>query len=369
MVKRTSKKAKASRKTRLVGTCKATRNGNGNTRLLSLARAIADPCGAPPAPGFYGNGDGYVVRHKKVYTAAGGSSKHGYFLIDPSFTSQAYSAGTARRSSWFSFGTSDPNWSPTNNVADPYGNDDDPTNPMVTARTEESPHDVFLYNNAHKYRVVSCCMKVSYIGSTSSAGGLIATIQNLDPDALFTPDSTDADTTGSSVNQIISRSPNVFRMGVDPVELKWRPSPTSDMHREPYHSVVTTGVRASTRSTPYGYVRSIDNLGTVTNQLVTTTAGRPALFGVAWTGLPGSNADIRIEVTVNTEFVPKPDVGMPAPPRAMLSTSSTWKDAIAYLDRNLPSWDTVVKASQAAIAVKRALGGQGINPLRITNEL
>lgn len=341
-----------------------------NNRLIELSRTLADPCGRPPSPGFYGTADGYMVRHKKVYSMLGGTgSKHGYFLIDPTFTSQAYASGQSTRSAFFSYGTSDPDYRPPNSDTDPYGSEDTTIQPMVNARTVESPHDSFLYANSNKFRVVSCCMKIDYIGATSTAGGLICTINNLDPDALVNPSVADYVTIGSSVNDLMGRSPNVFRFGVEPIELKWRPNTTSDQHREPFHSVITTGTRGVNKSTPYGMIREVNATGVVTNQQVTTTSGRPALFGVAWTGLPGNNTEIRIEVTINTEYVPKPANGMPAPPRHAEPTSNTWKDAVASLDKYLPGWETVVKTTRAAAQISRVLGGSGINPMMQRLEL
>jgi hypothetical protein len=333
---------------------------NASPRLMALVRTLHDPCGPAPAPGFYGSADGYMVRHKRVYTATGGSAcKHGYFLFDPTFTSQGYLSGNARRSSFFSWGTTDPDFRPPNTIANPFGNDDDPLAPMVNPICVESPHDVFLYQNANKYRIVSACMKVEYVGATVNAGGLIATLNNLDPDVLFAPTDSDADSQGVSINELIARSTSTSRFDTDAFELQWRPNSTSPLHREPYHSLIDVGQRGLQRSTPYGYVRTV-NGGVVTNQQITSTAGRPALMGVAWSSLPNNNNDIRIEITINTEYVPKPNSGMPAPQRKMEDTSSTWQDAVAWLDRNRPSWDSVKKATRAGIEMNRLFGGTGL---------
>jgi hypothetical protein len=194
---------------------------------------------------------------------------------------------------------------------------------MGTAGVVDSPGVDFLKANAGHYRVLSACIKMTYYGPTSLSGGLVAPISDIDIDTLLVPD-------GHSPDMMIARAPHVERIGLGTIEHRYRPNQTSSAFSPVEATLFDQGAPAV----------SMSNSFTPTTLAV---GGRPACFGYVWKGLPPSitNAELNFEIVYNVEWVPRVAFGLVRQVPRAVGDGNTWMRALAWLDANRPSWETL----------------------------
>lgn len=316
---------------------KKTKNARAKRRMLQqpnygLARMIADPCNAPLHEGQYGGNEGYISRFKAV-TGINDVNTNGYILWNPYAIS---GAGASDVASGFYFINASSSVAPLNTVANPWGT----VSPTTTGNAFlASAGDAFAQSaTCQTARTLAACSRVVYVGTTSNTQGRIAYLENIDPSFLLNL---------PTVDNMFQIATKVERVGLDPMEVTYRPSEIYDAQfkRDATGSII--------RGTPASVASNLTQQGVEL---------QPKWMGFAWSGVPTNQLifeNIRI-----LEWKPELGVGL-----SNNNQSNTYgsgepivNKVLAFLDRNAPGWTTTLMhatSSTAAALARIALGGQG----------
>jgi hypothetical protein len=172
-----------------------------------------------------------------------------------------------------------------------------------------------------------------------ASSGQLAVIDNLPAEALMDSGSGAVTT----VNQLFNQAATVVRLGIDPHEVKYRPTDTSNLFKTEREAPLFAGVPAASATT------------------VSTEALRfgSRFIGFAWKNV-GSTSDLMFEWYQNIEWRPNNTSGFVAQVPRQLSTPGYFETVLKYLDDNHPGWQIAAKQvgmSTAQYLVKAAMTG------------
>lgn len=310
------------------------RFGELDKRYIQLLR---DPCNAPLAygPATGSSDSGYLTRLYYRYvlhnTAA---SNSGVFAWYPGF----HCTGAAGINTTI-FESSTPATPPLNSSGVPFG-----SGAPTTSAAWNDPAGTFLQTAVVAgARTVAACARVYYTGSISNCAGTIGVIPNAAPEVLLHGNGGGP----IGVNDAITMSPRVQRVGLEPREVRWTPS-----FRD-------RAVRGPPRSS-FGEVASMSPFlpGVVSSSATSVTAEGNGSTGIiiAWSGLPtNTTGDLIVECYKVIEWMPDAfGAVQPGPVPRPLSTLET---IVSWMDDTMPHWRESLGHVGAGLA-ERVLSGQ-----------
>jgi len=324
----------------------------GNSALAAYVNMIKDPCDATLVPGMYGTQAGTMVKVKNSTTNALPTTS-GYCLWVPTYHNSPFVAGGPElKENGFNLITYSSNNSgdrPPNTglPGEIYPISSTPFDqPGATGAYTDPASGLIGQGNAiiRDARTVGACMKMTYFGRLDRTSGQVAVITGIPAESLITRTGQTNNTL--SVDELFALTPHVERLGIDTREVVWRPDP----------------------QVPNTFMDSDDfcfripqNTPTVMGERAEDT--QPTVIGFAWRGLSVEGLDqanLAFEFTKNIEWRPNPAKGLVNPAPVMIHERSYVKEALKYLDDNLPGWQSQVKSTvQSAgtrIAVAAATG-------------
>lgn len=292
--------------------------------LAKYANMIADPCNAQIYPGIFGSTEGSIDRARTTLTLSAGDSDHssGYILWCPDYDNNGDNAGGIPSNVWI-FYSDNSSQQPLNTDLVPYGRAQYSGGGALLGSAEvvSDPMNEFLNSGAAAdSRTISACIAMTYTGSMFDASGEICYVE----DSSLTTLLHGSNGNPVSVDDLFSISPMQHRFGVDKVELKFRPTDSSEHFRNSTTSPLLSPEPAATTF--------------ITENAKATD---PAVYGIAWRGLK-SDAPLSVILTKLAEWRPQPSLGLiKAPPNA-IKTSSKLQPALALLDKKDPHWSKKV---------------------------
>jgi hypothetical protein len=172
------------------------------------------------------------------------------------------------------------------------------------------------------FRLISACIKATYIGALQNSSGLLAFVENLPVDTFLNGQAT-ADA-AASVDNLFALSSNVKRFGPDTHEIRYR-NTGSDSFKLDTYGVMLEGVPASTRTT------------------ISAEAERfaPSMYGFAWKGVPSNM--ISFDFIQNIEWRPETRAGFVSVIPRQITPPGHARGVMAWLDKHHPGWTTAIK--------------------------
>ena len=318
--KNKNKKSNANQKARPTGPGKKKK-----TRKLSpYTNMLLNPCSADLLPGIHGTSDGFVGKFK-LNLNNNSSGKAGYILWIPQLSNAGEADGTAREQfNVYAFSGTNGTQSPENTTGNPLGTDGSwAVNGSGFSLID--PSSSFLQGNlAQCERLISACIRVSFIGAMSDSSGQIGYIKDFDPRSLIAGGG--VGDSPPSVDQVFNLCAKTVRIGTDTHENIYSSQTPND---GVWSTVLSSGWDSGVAASVVG-----GSLTTVGGQ-----AGRfryPA-FGFCWRGLTTTTANMVFELTKNIEWRPEPVSGL-VQPRPHHHGPSLVQSIMAQLDNNAPGW-------------------------------
>lgn len=296
-------------------------------QMLQLARMIADPCTSTPTDGLYGDKGGFVTKTKVMYSP-GSANTSGFILWCPSCFGQTAPATPISTIIYSPAGGAQI----LNTVADPLG-----TNLATSGLAITSAGDSFgLSTTVSKLRTAAACMRMTYIGTTSTCAGRVAFVEGLTTSQLMTG--------LPAIDDLFALATKVERTTLEPMEVTYRPDDTLDSRfKEAPFTPILKGTAAAVASTITTEGKDLD----------------PKWIGFAWAGIAATS--FTIETIRIVEWVP--DTGssfaMPVP---VQESDSYVRPILSYLDRAFSGWSTTAMQHGGRIAAdlaNMALAGGG----------
>jgi hypothetical protein len=271
---------------------------------------LADPCNAVLEPGFNGTDEGIMSRLKTSYTNTG-TVTNGYLLWCP-----IYVGGNNAIAAFF-YADADASAPVINTIASPLGSGSDSGINLDVGATAFVTSDT-----VSDFRLISACIKATYIGALQDSAGLIACVENLPIDTFLLGQATlDG---AASVDDLFALSSNVKRFGPDTHEIRYRNTGSESFKLDTY-GVMLKGTAASTRTT------------------LTPEAERfaPTMYGFAWKGVPSNK--IAFDFIQNIEWRPETRAGFVSVIPRQLNPPGYARSVMSWLDKHHPGWTTAVK--------------------------
>lgn len=343
------------------GASKKGSRGAGN-RMSPYARLLMDPCNAPLVPGMHGPNNGYLSRLKKfvtlgqAYPNASSVATCGYVIWSPRYHSEGSGA--------ISLGPGNPNsysnafvWLTTNSALVPenlatstsaanpqiYGSSKSASaTPQVSTYSIPDPANDFVVGGlCQDARLVSACMRVTYLGTMNASDGQFCFIKNLPMEQFLYSTAAGSNPTALlSVDRLFELADAASRLGLESHEVRYRDG-GSDADRFIAGEDQGVGIGANAQATPplTGYISGLNQAATVTN---------PNVIGFAFRGFTaGQLTKLSIELHKNIEWRPAANSGIGAPIVTQLGESKL-AAAETFLDRYAPSWETMSGAATQA---------------------
>jgi len=320
---------------------KAKEAAAGITSVRDIAAMLTDPCGAVLKPGTYGSSSGYMARFHGVSSPmTQTNSTCGVVLWAPNYFCKGWENAQAvtTYNAYTAAATSTADTLLFNNVPNGAVNGsgfgiEDPAYKFVNGATCASA------------RCVSACLKLTYTGAVVNSAGSVSPIRV--PFAVL-----EGIVNGSvvpTVEAFLQFASETHRLGLDTLEIKWRPSADDTFRTASASGASVVGDDPLVRvvgPSPYIY-----DIGTKAR------AEQPYLIGYVWRGMtvpPSTN--IQFDLYKNIEWAPEIGSGLASQPSIQMADSGVTQRALAMLDRAAPGWDTKVataiksKGARAAYA-------------------
>lgn len=317
--KRASKKAKKQAPPKMqVRASKGKSNRTKSNGITRLAAMVADPCSSVLEQGLYGTEVGILSRYKNT-KATSSVATHGYVLWAPSYAGYDYNGPNFNA---YRFTTDDPSTGPVNSALEPLGKTD------AAGWAWQVGASAFVQTDlVQEFRTVAACLRAVYTGTTSSCAGRVALLDNIPADLMVR-------SLPPSVEQMFSYAAETERTGLDPMEIRFRPSSES------------SNMRAT--DTPV-FTWPADSRAVLSD---TAHANAPTLIGFAWTGVPSNSFSFDFIQCI--EWKPTPIEGYVEAPVKQVSNTPLWQSAMKYLDDRFPNWQTKVMGGAANAAMSYA---------------
>lgn len=328
---------------------KGKRSGSRSSGLSPLANMLSNPCDGPIAPGIYGGTAGYYLRlHKSTSLAAAGpyasGQKSGYILWWPQRCGFGGSGATgvlgtqANCLMWCSgmgtaptkagFGTGNTSFTGSTGAVQ------DPTTQFATSST------------VRDWRCVAACLRLTYIGTTSNARGMVYPILNMPAGNMFNSDAS----AGATAGDIITQAASPGMRGDGTYEVRYR----------------LDGENAN-------FIRGNDDcpFGTATSTTATDCYVGEDDYGIgfAFNNVSDFN-DYQIDFYKVIEWRPRTGSNFPQLERKGTNDPSVLGRVLRELDTRRPGWVTAVKDTAVDVVSRAisnmALGGAGRGGQSIT---
>lgn len=294
--------------------------------VLSYARLLADPCEAPLARAHYGaTGSGYLAKFSTSINITTTSS-HGCIIWFPDYIH------TGNYTSCIGYVTDDASTAPTEPVGSGSAIGD------VTGTSYDDPAGEWVTNSAcEDARTISACMRLMYTGTKDAQSGKLGVVTGLTKE-MVCADLDDFVT----VNELMRKAKS--SRFADDVEVKWRPSESSENFRAEHHS---------------------EHAGIYIGASPTRTIFGDQCQGMAivWQNCV-SGTSLSLELHKAIEWRPKLSSRMNSTvPRAVGQVNVADK-ALALLDSTLPGWqkESVDVLKRTASAGVKAIFSQKVLP-------
>lgn len=298
---------------------------------------LADPCRAQLSGAVYGSSEsGYVTRFHSHFTIVlADITSNGYLIWFPDFISQAGDTTAIAQSpgSLVGFSSESSGDVPVNTQANPQFQ-----SPVVSSTrggAYKCPiHDWVTSNTVQDYRTIATCLQMTFTGAISTTAGRIGKISGISPEILL--DHASGGNEAASIDNMMDLSTYRTRTATHTLEIKSRPSETSEMFRS-----------ADVKSYANAVVYNLGYPGTsATTVSTTSTQGTPKGIGYVWEALPSTGA-IVFDLTQIIEWRPQQTAGISNPPSVSLSASNEMAKAVRALDQRKPGWDFADMINQA----------------------
>ena len=287
---------------------RATAGPRESNAVLSYAKLLADPCGAPLTKPEYGASDnGYLSRFRNSLSVTTGATGRGFVVWFPDHCTQ-YSVQTSGNGVAFLTDTPDVG----------------PTGSMGNGAALNTPEGRFIDDPAKEWlgssvcedmRCIAACITFTYTGAQLEMAGRVGTIDGITQETLLNG----SGTLPASPSLLLNASRTAVRTPLTPMELKWRPTEASKPFRG--EVVKDQAFLASSSSTFISGDQELGGLG----------------YGFAWEGLP-VNATFVITRTKAVEWRPElASLVMDTVPRNIRQHNVTER-SLAFLDTHVPGW-------------------------------
>jgi len=288
---------------------KKQKNKNKNTtvpRPPPYAKLISDPCNADLVPGLYGTSTGVISRFKST-TQSASANTCGYILWVPTYP--GYVTGTPSYNCIF-YSPAASNQQIVNTGIDPFG-----ASGATSGVAQAAGADAFLQGVIPEdFRTLSACMRCIYTGTTSNCKGRIAKVDNMSLSSFFT--------NKPSIDGLLSIAAETQRVGLDPMEITFRPSAEAS-HPKAVSTIALNGAVAPV---------------TLSSSVLQDD---PAIIGFVWSGITSS--DLSFDFVQNIEWRPKLGNGFVELQAVQVSAGTSFVDkALSWLDRYAPGWTTTL---------------------------
>jgi len=314
---------------------KPARQARGNP----YAEMVSDPCNATLLPGMFGTSEGLLARTKSTLHAnIDPLASCGYLLWCPDYTD-----APGRDGCCFLWQGSNPSQQPLNTQATPFGTSAITGSSMLTSHSVKDPAGSIINSTiVDDVRCIGACAKMSYFGRMADAAGEIAIINNLPIDQLLGKAPAGSDSVPASVNDIMSYANHSGRLGIDPIELKYRLDPEhSGTFRSEEDALITIG---------QGIASSIGVAATTTD---------PRVFGFVWRNVAGDQS-FTFDLTKNIEWRAEVGSGMTQEViRSVGPTQVATANAAVDRGRTRGKWLNVAKSAASSVAKMAFTGSSG----------
>jgi hypothetical protein len=323
--------------------------------LTALERMILDPCNAPLKPIYssrMGGGQVFRVRARFALRSTAADSS-GYLVWFPSFhnggvdeTDDIIGATNTLKggANLFSFGATAFSGRPANSTATPFGTSVNVSGSAGRALADPA-FDLVDSQNVSEARTLAACMKIKYVGSTSTRQGEIFVVKNLAQNALVR-------STGSvsSIGEIAQYASTTCRMPASEMEIVWRPNGEAEVPRKVGVSAASA-MPASLESyaTDAPFVLGVPAGADLTEQSNSSLAGAPSGIAVAYASLNSAESnDVIIELTKIVQLRYSPLRGTVETTDVPTGREETSDQATAALDAKLGGSDWSVRNAMDA---------------------
>lgn len=298
---------------------------------------IRDPCNSSLRPGIYGSQMGLLARLKSRFSFSSNFSgaNNGYVVWYPQYSNDRHDTGTSQQPvNLFNFGAGNADTTPT---LTNFGN----SNTVATAQSIQDPAFPFVSGDVvMDFRVIAACIRVTYVGATSDAQGMIYPLTNI-PEEVLTRGGSDKNPAACST--LATYATDGVRAS-DVLEIVYRPGNIPSWS----NSINAPMLSGSTTASPV--------LSTVGG-----TLGNTGIGFVIINGRPMN--EYIIECYKVIEWRPEPISGFPVIKQKGVDNPSILAKSLSYLDLVMPDWQTRVFSAvgSAATSVIRdaVLGGAG----------
>jgi len=301
------------------------------TRMNAYARMLTDPCDATLVPGMYGSEEGYLARFHRAVTLpdlSAGSATCALCLWVPDFHNQGQATTSVTRYNLLT-------WvgATTSQAVDLSGILASTSFPEFTSYAVPDPaYDFVAGTVCSDARMLSACIKLSYLGAVSTARGLIGHL-----DLPWTAFEDAVSGSGVTIDQLFQLSQSVQRTAMEPLEIKATP-PLSE---PPFKS-----------HAPYGATSGADgDYGIQYQPPGTFTIGasaqvlNPRVIGFVFRGFDEDaggklSSQFVIDCYKNIEWRPQAKSGLTVPEPRRVSGGNVSHQVVAMLDAAMPGWKT-----------------------------
>jgi hypothetical protein len=282
--------------------------------ISAYAKMLADPCNAELISGLNSTDEGLLARLKTTYSNAS-TKENGFILWDPT-----YVGGSSVGNCLFHADTNSA--LPTaNSVAAPFGG---ANNVLVGATGFVSSDTV------SDFRVVSACVRITYVGTLLDSKGIMASVSALPVDTFFDGQATIDEV--ASVDDIMALSGGIERVGTVTHEVNLHPmSSTNSLFKRDSSGAYVLGTAGVSRTSPSN---DANRFGA-------------SFMGFAWKGVPTN--ELSFEFIQNIEWRPETRAGFVSVLPRQIKPPGYIATVTAWLDTNYPGW-----ATTATRTVKRA---------------
>jgi hypothetical protein len=302
---------------------------SGGSGIRAYARMLADPCHAELISGLNSTDEGLLARLKTTYSNSS-TFENGFILWDPT-----YVGGTAVGNCFFHAATNSA--APTvNTVASPFGG----ANNITVGATGFVQSDT-----VSDFRVVSACVRITYVGTLLNSQGVLASVEALPVDTFF--DGQASLDNVASIDDIMALSPGIKRMGTTTHEVRLHPSSnTNSLFKRDVSGAYVVGTAGVSRTEP------------------SSDANRfgASFMGFAWKGVPTNQ--LTFEFIQNIEWRPETRAGFVSVLPKQIKPQGYIATVTAWLDSNFPGWATAT-ALTIRSAAYAALRGPAINAMAV----
>lgn len=283
---------------------------------MRVADILRDPCNGNIPDSVFGESSGYTLRVRSTLSMnpmQNAAYTCGYVVWFPEYHTTSNATTVARSVSFVQFSTGDSTLQP---VSVGFGAAT-PGSAVTTAFSREDPAYQFVNSTvAQDARTLAACMKVRYVGTTSSAAGSFYPLTNV-PLELLTNDR-------PSVDRMIAYSTSDVR-AIDSLEVKSRPTSASGFFHKPSYGPLIVDSDA--------------------HSAINSSCEAQAPVGIGFVYYNVDPDELILDLYKIIEWKPEVGTGIPGKPIVGGFTRELVSQAVTYLDRRFPKWDVVLESA------------------------